>query len=285
MKINFLSLLFLLIISSVSSFAQEQARIRVVYDFDNSVIEGRPRQQTRWAIDIGDSTVMSYNYNRRLFDQKMDSIQKVTSDINLLWTKKNELMMKYMGSGPQIIIGQPKAGQYRLYDIDGGAIGGAFLYDADVPATEWTVNDSTKTIEGYQCQQATGTLFGRTWTVWFAEELPMPYGPYLLGGLPGMILEAIDSDSLFHFTLAGISKVTDGSTIVFTNTEKSIKCTREQYIKQRNAFDSMSGAERVKLAEERLSANTGKKQKIITLNNGAESTKIKTPKRIHIEKE
>lgn len=285
MKINFPSLLFLMIISSVSSFAQEQARIRVVYDFDNSVIEGRPRQQTRWAIDIGDSTVMSYNYNRRLFEQKMDSIQKVTSDINLLWTKKNELMMKYMGSGPQIIIGQPKAGQYRLYDIDGGAIGGAFHYDADVPATEWTVNDSTKTIEGYQCQQATGTLFGRTWTVWFAEELPMPYGPYLLGGLPGMILEAIDSDSLFHFTLAGISKVTDGSTIVFTNTEKSIKCTREQYIKQRNAFDSMSGAERVKLAEERLSAATGKKQKIITLDNGAESTKIKTPKRIHIEKE
>ena len=82
MRIHFPLLLFLLILSSVSSFAQERARIRVVYDFDNSVIEGRPRQQTRWAIDIGDSTVLSYNYNQLLHNQKMDSIRKVTSDMN-----------------------------------------------------------------------------------------------------------------------------------------------------------------------------------------------------------
>ena len=128
MIIHFLSLLFLLILSSVSSFAQERARIRVVYDFDNSVIEGRPRQQTRWAIDIGDSTVLSYNYNQLLHNQKMDSIRKVTSDMNLLMAKRNELLVNYPGSGPQIIIGQPKAGQYKLYDTDGGAIGGDFQY-------------------------------------------------------------------------------------------------------------------------------------------------------------
>ena len=286
MRIHFPLLLFLLILSSVSSFAQERARIRVVYDFDNSVIEGRPRQQTRWAIDIGDSTVLSYNYNQLLHNQKMDSIRKVISDMNLLMAKRNELLVNYPGSGPQIIIGQPKAGQYKLYNTDGGAIGGDFQYTADIPATEWTVNDSTKTIEGYRCQQATGTVYGRTWNVWFAEELPMPYGPYLLGGLPGMILEAIDTDSLFHFTLAGISKLNDGETIAFTKTEKFLKCTREQYIKQRNKFDSMTGDERVRLAEERLTAATGKKQKIITLDKGgAETNKITTPKRIHIEKE
>ena len=78
----------------------------------------------------------------------------------------------------------------------------------------------------------------------------------------------------------------DGKTIAFTKTEKFLKCTREQYIKQRNKFDSMTGDERVRLAEERLTAATGKKQKIITLDKGgAETNKITTPKRIHIEKE
>ena len=101
-----------------------------------------------------------------------------------------------------------------------------------------------------------------------------------------MILEAIDTDSLFHYTLAGISKLNDGKTIAFTKTEKFLKCTREQYIKQRNKFDSMTGDERVKLAEERLAAAAGKKQKIITLDKGgAETNKITTPIRIHIEKE
>ena len=48
----------------------------------------------------------------------------------------------------------------------------------------------------------------------------------------------------------------------------------------------MTGDERVRLAEERLTAATGKKQKIITLDKGgAETNKITTPIRIHIEKE
>lgn len=60
---------------------------------------------------------------------------------------------------------------------------------------QWELKNSFKTIAGYKAQKATGDFRGRTWTVWFAKDLPHPYGPYLLHGLPGVILEA----STYHF--------------------------------------------------------------------------------------
>ncbi|MGN0282349.1 MAG: GLPGLI family protein [Prevotella sp.] len=284
MRFLFISL-FLLFLSSVDAVAQEQVRYRVVYDFSQAVIEGRPTMQTRWAIDVGDTTVASYNYNSRQFNKEIDSLRKVVTDDNLFFEKRNELVMKYPGSGAQIVIGLPASGKYTLTGIDGGSVNGEFLYEEALPAIEWEDNDSTKTIEGYLCHKATGRLYGRTWTAWYADDIPLPYGPYLLGGLPGLILEATDSEGLFRFTLAGLSSVADGSKVELVGVGKYLKCTREQYIKQRNKFDSMSSAERIKLAEERLSAASGKKQKIVSLNKGKETTHVKTPKRVHIEKE
>ena len=37
---------------------------------------------------------------------------------------------------------------------------------------------------------ATTHFRGRDWKVWFSEEIPLPLGPWKLGGLPGLILAA-----------------------------------------------------------------------------------------------
>ncbi len=60
---------------------------------------------------------------------------------------------------------------------------------------QWELKNSFKKIAGYKSQKAVGKFRGRTWTVWFAKDIPHPFGPYLLHGLPGMILEA----STYHF--------------------------------------------------------------------------------------
>ena len=61
----------------------------------------------------------------------------------------------------------------------------------DIPTPEWVIHeDSTRNIIGFNCTMATTHFRGRDWKVWFCEEIPLPLGPWKLGGLPGLILAA-----------------------------------------------------------------------------------------------
>lgn len=52
---------------------------------------------------------------------------------------------------------------------------------------------------GYACHKATTTFRGRTWTVWYADDLPVDAGPWKLHGLPGLIMYAQSDDALHTF--------------------------------------------------------------------------------------
>ena len=76
----------------------------------------------------------------------------------------------------------------------------AFTINDDWIDIKWQFKDKFKTIAGYKAQKATGSFRGRTWTVWFAKDIPHPYGPFLLHGLPGVILEASTAHFLYVAT-------------------------------------------------------------------------------------
>ena len=73
----------------------------------------------------------------------------------------------------------------------------------------WTMGDSTREVLGYTCQQATADFRGRRWTAWFATDIPISDGPWKLGGLPGLILEAYDEGQQYVFTAVGLERVKD----------------------------------------------------------------------------
>ena len=72
-----------------------------------------------------------------------------------------------------------------------------------------TMGDSTREVLGYTCQQATADFRGRRWTAWFATDIPISDGPWKLGGLPGLILEAYDEGQQHVFTAVGLERVKD----------------------------------------------------------------------------
>ena len=56
---------------------------------------------------------------------------------------------------------------------------------------------------------ATADFRGRRWTAWFATDIPVSDGPWKLGGLPGLILEAYDEGQQHVFTAVGLERVKD----------------------------------------------------------------------------
>lgn len=80
----------------------------------------------------------------------------------------------------------------------------------------WSFCDSTKQILGYFCQKAECEFRGRKWTAWFTPEIPISNGPWLLNGLPGLILEAYDKNKDYFYTIRGV-KQSDLTPITFYN--------------------------------------------------------------------
>ena len=84
-----------------------------------------------------------------------------------------------------------------------------YRYVDSLHAQTWTMGDSTRQVLGYTCQQATADFRGRRWTAWFATDIPVSDGPWKLGGLPGLILEAYDEGQQHVFTAVGLERVKD----------------------------------------------------------------------------
>ncbi|MFT4031057.1 MAG: GLPGLI family protein [Siphonobacter sp.] len=76
-----------------------------------------------------------------------------------------------------------------------------FKVQIPVPDIQWEIASDTKNIGKIECQKATCFFAGRQYTAWFAPSIPFPYGPWKLGGLPGLILEVTDSKNEVKFVM------------------------------------------------------------------------------------
>lgn len=80
-------------------------------------------------------------------------------------------------------------------------------YIEPVPNIQWTLlPEDRDTIMGYRCQAAEGEFGGRKWKVWYTDLIPVPLGPWKLGGLKGLILRAVDSGQNFIFEVEGLAQ-------------------------------------------------------------------------------
>ncbi|MCF8319760.1 MAG: GLPGLI family protein [Flavobacterium sp.] len=89
---------------------------------------------------------------------------------------------------------------HKFFPIDFAAIKFDTLFVKDkARIISWELLNETKKINSFNCQKARGNFRGRTYTVWFTNDIPVSLGPWKLNGLPGLILEATDSLNQFQF--------------------------------------------------------------------------------------
>ena len=80
-------------------------------------------------------------------------------------------------------------------------------YDEPYPDQQWTLTQDTATVSGYHCQKATCRFHGRDFEAWFTPEVPVKFGPWKFGGLPGLIVKVYDTDHLYTFECTSVERV------------------------------------------------------------------------------
>ena len=74
------------------------------------------------------------------------------------------------------------------------------------PNQQWTVLSDTATVCNVRCQKALCQFSGREFVAWFANSIPLKYGPWKFGGLPGLILKVEDTGHLYSFECVKIER-------------------------------------------------------------------------------
>ncbi len=82
-----------------------------------------------------------------------------------------------------------------------------YLVKEEAIKQDWKLEKERKNENGFSLQKATLKYKGRDWTAWYCSDIPLPYGPYKFGGLPGLIFELYDAENMFHFSLTKLQKL------------------------------------------------------------------------------
>ncbi|WP_316784842.1 GLPGLI family protein [Pedobacter frigiditerrae] len=89
----------------------------------------------------------------------------------------------------------------------------SYIIEGIAPTIDWKLSKDTISLSGLNCQKATATFEGKNWEVWYAPSVPFPGGPWKLNGLPGLIVEAYDTNKQIYFQFAGMENAKLGDHI------------------------------------------------------------------------
>lgn len=153
-------------------------------------------------LDIGEKGIAHY-YSRTNEIVKTALAEMLEKSANIDYSA----LPKGHGFTWEYVKGYPSADKSSFFD---NIISANYQCVEDVETPEWSlVSDSTATIMGYPCQMATATFKGRVWSAWYTEDIPLDNGPWKLGGLPGLILRAYDSEKQYIFDAVGMETCKD----------------------------------------------------------------------------
>lgn len=79
-----------------------------------------------------------------------------------------------------------------------------YIVEEKICTIKWEIKNEFKKINDLKVQKAIGDFRGRRYEAWFANEIPVKYGPWKLNGLPGLILNVSDDHNVVSFNIKTI---------------------------------------------------------------------------------
>ena len=257
---------------AIATMAQNKAEIIVSYDYIKPTTNGKT-SNTKMTLLAAPTEAKYFNDMSLWVDslkstpegnaQYMEIFQKSCMTVEPDGSVSFDLTKGPVKSVSNYVFTNPTDGTLTAYDKFGDDLG---YYTEPLTEQQWTVVEgSTATVIGYQCFMAESDYHGRHWKAWFTPEIPMPYGPWKLHGLPGLILKA-EADGGFSFLATGI--------------ENSDRLITPMYLSgdyaKVNRKDALKNAEYYVNNQEAIMNAQGQSVKIYTLDEN--SNKVDVPK-------
>ena len=164
------------------------------------------------TLQIGEGISKFCSYKNLLIDSLLTSVdqKEVAAHVG-----------RYIGGEPFSVFKNFPAGKCTFIDKISTDW---FKFEEEPFVQDWKLTEGDTTILGYSCQRAECDFRGRHYTAWYTSGIPMPNGPWKLGGLPGLIMKASDNGNQYSFMLVGMTtKSTRDITIPdvkFNNTDR-----------------------------------------------------------------
>jgi GLPGLI family protein len=140
--------------------------------------------------------------------------------------------------------------EFEKYTLFQGEVINAIISEP-IDLISWKIHDETKEIGRFECIKASASFRGREYTVWYTHEIPIALGPWKLIGLPGLILEAYDSEDDVKFLFRSVEIPYNGNVIPKPQAEGR-RLTIEEFIEiERNASNEF-----IKILQAKLPRHT-----------------------------
>ena len=192
--------------------------IRQVYD-PAPKVQGYRTQPDRVLDVFGDKAIF---YSEKAFQR--DSLSAIAFDENgnIADDKAYGELLDIHGGGrdfTRIDLGSAKLYQYYC------PVPCIFIGESPLAAPKWEITAEIKNIREHPCKKAKASFMGREWEAWFTEDISINFGPWLLWGLPGLVIEARDSKDEVRFKYQYIEPLGDNSRSNFLdNYWRTFKC-------------------------------------------------------------
>ncbi len=224
---------------SVHRNVVDYAKLQVFYTLDVTLDLRKPSKRVRATtlLQIGRKYSAFLDYNQLRIDSTQNAaFREGATSIDILNRMMAHPLPRFQAS---VLKNYPKQGIHTV-QLE-GAEGGFLEYQDDGARQDWLLGKGTKRLGGYDCKQATCYYRGREYVAWYAPAIEIPNGPYMFQGLPGLILEIHDTQNYYHFTIAGMRKVSYKSP-VYNNSLKVYKKSRAEVRRIKKNMWSFPGA-------------------------------------------
>lgn len=176
---------------------QLRVQYETVFYLDTAKKE-KPLEETM-ILEIGSGVSKFYSYSKYICDSvyNADLANKASQE-----TINRHLSQYATSRMTEITCKGFPAGQVTMQNAVAGF--NRIRYEEKLEFPRWELTEETDSLMGMACRKAECDFRGRHWTAWFTDEIALSEGPWKLGGLPGLILKATDSEGHYRFTANGI---------------------------------------------------------------------------------
>lgn len=200
---NLLLLLFLLIPSEKAAQPidfnfKEEVLYRAYYNLEHIRDKSKPKE-------IYKETMMLLAGENHSKFVSYDKIKAHNSNYEMIMAEINSGNSNIRAKAGRILTVDEFILSYQTNDIlIDDYLGRHFMFQDEIEPITWELQDSVKTIAEKKCYLASTTYQGRTWFAWYNPEIAIPAGPWLLRGLPGLIMEAYDQTKDVKYAFQGM---------------------------------------------------------------------------------